>query len=301
MDDSGLIFAIKGNALDDGPGIRTVVFFKGCPLSCGWCHNPEGRRGAAELVFHEDRCIGCGACSVSCPNRNPRPGALKLGKCDLCFTCVESCPAGALEAVGRRYSVQQVLEQVDPDRPFFRASGGGVTLSGGEPTVQMGFAGALSRALSERAIHVLLETCGHFPLDRFDEALYPHLGQIYFDLKLADAEDHRVNCGVDNDVIRANFDALARRSREGGVPLLPRVPLVPDVTATGANLRGLARWILDAGLRQVALVPYNPMWREKAARSGHATDLASGHRLMDKEALGRCRAYVEDEGVEVVE
>ena len=303
-----LVFAIKGNALDDGPGIRTVIFFKGCPLSCAWCHNPEGRRAPAELALHPDACLalqpgvgehGCGACIAACPNHNPRPGSRLTGTCDRCFACAEVCPAGALERVGEPLTVEQILERVEKDRPFFKASGGGVTLSGGEPTAHLPLARALAQALRQRGIHVLLETCGHFPLDGFDHQLYPHLDAIYMDLKLADPEEHRRRCGVDNALILRNFRALAARAQDGDVPLLPRIPLIPGVTTHERNLRALARIITEAGAPRVALVPYNPMWRDKAALASHATDLEAGAQLMDREELDRCATYFEE--IEVVQ
>ena len=293
------IFAIKGNALDDGPGIRTVVFFKGCPLSCAWCHNPEGRRVKEELSFHPDDCLGCSACVAACPNHIPRPGSRMNQTCETCFTCVDACPAGALEHVGEQLTVEQVLARVEKDRPFFDASGGGLTLSGGEPTTQLPFAGHLVREARAAGIHVLLETCGHFPLEGFDACLYPHLDAIYLDLKLADPEEHRRRCGVDNRLILENFRALAARALDGRVPLLPRVPLIPGVTATEENLAALAAAIREAGAPRVALMPYNPMWRDKAALAGHSTALEAGDRLMEREELDRCAAYFE--GVAVVQ
>ena len=294
-----VIFAIKGNALDDGPGIRSVVFFKGCPLCCTWCHNPEGRRAPAELAHHPDECLGCGTCAATCPDHNPRPGSRLTDTCHRCFACVEVCPADALEQVGEPLTVEQILVQVEKDRPFYDASGGGVTLSGGEPTTHLPLASGLAQALRERRIHVLLETCGHFPLGRFEAELYPHLDAIYMDLKLADPDEHRRRCGVDNTLILRNFRALAARAQDGGVPLLPRIPLIPNVTTHEKNLRALARMIREAGAPRVALVPYNPMWRDKAALAGHATDLEAGTALMEREELDRCAAYFDE--IEVVQ
>jgi len=201
--------------------------------------------------------------------------------------------------VGEQLTVEQVLERVVKDRPFFDASGGGVTLSGGEPTAHLSFASDLAREAHARGIHVLLETCGHFPLDRFEASLYPHLDAIYMDLKLADPDEHRRRCGVDNRLIVENFHALAARAEDGGVPLLPRVPLIPGVTATDANLAALAEIIQQAGAPRVALMPYNPMWRDKAAQAGHSTELEAGEELMAGEELDRCAKYFE--GLEVVQ
>ncbi|PKN44772.1 MAG: glycyl-radical enzyme activating protein, partial [Deltaproteobacteria bacterium HGW-Deltaproteobacteria-17] len=228
-----LILEIKGNSLDDGPGIRSVVFFKGCPLSCAWCHNPESKRTGPELSFDSRECIGCDTCVKVCPcgaldRRNP--GYVDRARCDLCFKCVQACPAEALSRVGTAMSVAAVLEQVSRDIPFYRNSGGGVTLSGGEPTLFSEYAGELLAELKGRGIHTLVETCGHFQLDRFLELIYPWTDELYIDLKLYDTDEHRRLCGAGNERILANFLELHERALRGGVPVTPRVPLIPEMT-----------------------------------------------------------------------
>ena len=143
-----LILDIKGNSLDDGPGIRSVVFYKGCPLSCVWCHNPESKKSSVEISFDAETCINCGNCREVCPEYaldQGNPYYIDRNRCTLCFACVEACPSGALKRVGETMSIDRVLTKVLPDRPFFDASGGGVTLSGGEPTMYMEFTGQLLR------------------------------------------------------------------------------------------------------------------------------------------------------------
>ena len=157
-----LILDIKGNSLDDGPGIRSVIFFKGCPLSCVWCHNPESKKTGAEIAFDGGRCIDCGTCREVCPEKalsRENPFYIDRSRCPLCFDCVQACPSGALEQVGKEMSINEILEKIVPDKPFFEVSDGGVTLSGGEPTLFMDFAAKLLVALKQQKIHTLVETC----------------------------------------------------------------------------------------------------------------------------------------------
>ncbi len=292
-----LILEIKGNSLDDGPGIRTVVFFKGCPLNCAWCHNPEAKSTLEELSFDGDECIGCDTCVKVCEagalDRH-NPGYVDRDRCTLCFRCVNTCPAEALTRVGRRMSVEEIVESALRDAPFFRTSGGGVTLSGGEPTLRMEFAGELLQALKGGGIHTLVETCGLFALERFDRLIYPHTDLIYFDLKLMDEAEHRRFCGVSNESILANFSELLGRSRAGAVPVLPRVPLIPGITATDHNLASIATFLRDMGADRVALLAYNPLWVVKNAKIGSQNPLAGReemNRFMSASELDRCRSH----------
>jgi pyruvate formate lyase activating enzyme len=273
-----LINEIKGNSLDDGPGIRTVVFFKGCPLSCVWCHNPESVLTGYELSFDSDVCLGCGSCMENCPEQaiSPEnPCFIDRAACTLCFHCVDTCPSGALSGVGRPMTVEDVLDAVLPDKEFFNASGGGVTLSGGEPTLYMQFSADLAAALKARSINVLLETSGYFSLDAFMNRLYPNLDAVYFDLKLHDAARHMHYCGVDNRIILENFRILNRRARSDGLVLLPRVPLIPDVTDTCENLAALSEFLERQGVSRVQLLPYNPLWPDKERKVGRPTEFGA--------------------------
>jgi pyruvate formate lyase activating enzyme len=305
MPNSPLIFEIKGNALDDGPGIRSVVFFKGCPLSCLWCHNPESKRSAVEIGHDAAACIGCNTCVESCrfdALAPENPFFIDRAGCTLCFDCVEACPAGALRRIGTPVSLAEIVATVLRDKPFYDSSGGGVTLSGGEPTLSMVFAGELAQALKGHGVHVLLETCGAFPLAAFKQRLYPYLDMIYYDLKLMDDQAHQHYCGASNRTILDNFRVLQESAQHGGVPILGRVPLIPGITDTQDNLAAVAVFLKECGADRVALLPYHPMWLEKNRTIGIAVP-ADGENALRKwlpeERLLECKAIFAREGIMV--
>lgn len=291
-----LVAEFKGNSLDDGPGIRSVIFFKGCPLACVWCHNPEMKKAGAELSFDRSACVGSRKCLEVCDAGAldvTREGFVDREACTLCFRCVEVCPSEALRRVGRFWEIDELLAVVERYAPFYRRSGGGVTLSGGEPTLFAEYCSTLLQALQARGIHTLLETCGYFDLARFERWFAPHLDQIYFDLKLMDPEAHQRYCGRRNERILENFRQLYRRSLGGGTPILPRVPLIPEITATAENLQALARFLRENQVKQVALLPYNPLWPAKAQNLG--VEAVNARRAwMTREELDACRNWFAD-------
>lgn len=304
--DCALILEIKGNSLDDGPGIRTVVFFKGCPLDCVWCHNPESKAFHSELSYAPDVCVGCGACIDACPTGAlsvQNPSFVDRKACTLCFLCTEVCPSGALSRVGIPMGVDEVMGRILPDAPFFKNSGGGVTLSGGEPTLQMEYASRLLAALKGHGIHTLVETCGLFDLARFTKTVLPWTDVVYYDIKIFDTASHERFCGVGNRTILSNFASLSGLRGPGGFDLLARVPLVPGITDTESNLKDIAAFLAGLGHTRCALLPYNPLWGEKCARIGKEFPFA-GHkdktRWYDKERLAYVKGILEAKGVEVV-
>jgi len=300
-----LVVDIKGNSLDDGPGIRTVIFLKGCPLTCVWCHNPETRSPHLELAFSAANCVDCGACVASCPEDaidRSRAERIDRARCTVCGKCAESCPSRALRVVGRVMSVDEVVASVLRDKPFFDASGGGLTLSGGEPTQHMDFAGAVLRALKKHGVHTLVETCGLFSFERFRSAMVPWLDTIYFDLKLFDAGAHRRYCGVSNELILDNFARLHALSLELDFELLPRIPLIPGITAERTNLDGIAAYLRALGVRRARLLPFNPTWHDKATQLGRPTvDVALPAEWMPQAAVDACTAVFEHHGIDVSE
>jgi len=302
-----LVVDIKGNSLDDGPGIRTVVFLKGCPLECVWCHNPETRSAKLQLSFTAPDCLGCASCVAACPESAialDRPERIDRASCTLCGDCAAACPARALSLVGRSMTVEAVVAAVVKDKPFFDASGGGLTLSGGEPTQHMAFAAAILRTVREEGVHTLVETCGLFSLDRFLSEMLPWLDSVYFDLKLIEPGAHRRFCGVSNEVILTNFARLHALSGEMGFELLPRTPLVPGITAAPENLEGIATYLEGLGVNEARLLPYNPTWQDKVAQLGATTpasDTALPTTWMPAAEVEACADIFERHGINVRE
>lgn len=299
-----LILEIKGNSLDDGPGIRSVVFFKGCPLSCAWCHNPESQRPEPELAFDPVRCVACDTCLTICPEQalsRDNHFFVDRNDCTLCMACTEVCPAGALERVGRAMTVAEIVTTVVKDKPFFDTSGGGVTLSGGEPTLFPDFTAALLAALKDEGIHTIIETCGMFRPAIFLDRLAPRIDTVYFDIKLMDPAAHMQFCGTANTVILDNFRAMRQWHVEGGPAVMPRIPLVPGITDTRENLQAIADFLVDCGAKETTLLPYHPLWREKTVKIGRPNALWDADdradRFMTPQEVDACRAVFHEAGI----
>ena len=298
-----LILEIKGNSLDDGPGIRSVVFYKGCPLSCVWCHNPESKKSTAEISFDAKECIDCGACRDICPEKalsRDNRFYINRDKCTLCFLCADACPSGALERVGKTMSIDDILKKVLPDKPFFDTSGGGVTLSGGEPALYMEFTSQLLKTLKQHNVSTLLETCGYFNLDTFMDMLYPYIDTIYFDIKIINSIAHEKYCGHSNENILENFKQISNMVKHDGKIFLPRTPLIPDITDTEANIRGIAVFLKSLDIAEASLLAYNPLWHEKSDKIGvedpykNSKSMAS---FLENAVLKRCRDIFAEAGI----
>ena len=250
-----LILDIKRHVLEDGPGLRTTVFFKGCNLHCPWCHNPEAIDPEPEIAFYPRDCIGCGDCVEVCPT-----GACRLEDqvvidrevCSRCGACAGVCPSRALRLLGRHYEVDELLEVLLRDRMYYAVSGGGVTLSGGEPTLFPDYCAAVLGRLKELGLHTTLQTNGMFVWSDFREKLLPLVDLVMLDVKLADGERHREYTGQDNGPVWANLEALLRE-RPGAV--LPRIPLIPGFTADPGKPGGHLPPAPGAGRPEVCLAP----------------------------------------------
>lgn len=304
MGKNPLILEVKGNSLDDGPGIRTVVFFKGCPLSCLWCHNPESKKAVQEIGFDAEACAGCDACLEICPeNALSRENRFFIDRerCTLCFACADHCPSGALSRVGRESTVEEIMALVLQDKPFFDASGGGVTLSGGEPTLYTAFASRLLQALKAEGVHTLIETCGDFDFSLFRRSILPWVDAVYFDLKLMDPQAHRRFCGKTNERILKNFEKLTQAVRDGSVSLLPRAPLIPEITTPESNLLAMAGFLASTGMREARLMPYNPLWFNKCEKIGEASPFRNETQMrawLSPERIAVCEAIFRTFGVD---
>ena len=263
----GLIFDIKKFAIHDGPGIRTTVFLKGCPLGCWWCHNPEAMRGKPELVLFEEKCIGCGECFQRCPHQahesQPDGGRLyHRDRCELCGACVETCYAEALVMEGREVSVEEVMVELRKDIPFYENSEGGITLSGGEPLHQHEFARAVFEQCKQEDLHTALDTSGQAPW-RILEQVLPHVDLVLFDLKHIDEDSHKSLTGSTNRLILQNLE----KTGEYGVPIEIRMPIIPGVNDTREAIERAAQFLVTVeGVGRVELLPYHRLGESKYAR-----------------------------------
>jgi len=252
MTDKGMVFHIQRFSIHDGPGIRTTVFLKGCALECFWCHNPEGRHAYPEVRYFPERCIACGSCAAACPRS---AHVLENGvhiffreRCGGTGACVETCFSEALQMNGRLMSVQEVMSEVIADRPFYESSGGGVTLSGGEPTLDSPFALAILEACKVEGLHTAIETCGECPWGAL-ESLLPATDLVMMDIKSMSDETHRRVTGKGNGRILANARLLAG----SGASLVFRTPVVRGVNDSNEEVARIAAFIRElAGLRAAA-------------------------------------------------
>jgi len=264
---TGVVFNIMRFAVHDGAGIRTTVFFKGCPLECWWCHNPESQPYLPSPVYFEERCRHCGDCIQICPEDAIGDGdgrvRTDLSRCLRCGTCVEQCAAGARELCGWRAGVDELMAQIERDIVFFDESSGGITLSGGEPMTQPRFAVALLGACRVRRIHTTVETCG-FVHPLVFQTVAKEASLVLFDLKTLDRDRHRRYTGVFNDTILSNLEWLAATGR----PFAVRIAVVPGVNDSAEDARQFASYLSLAGARQVHLLPYHRHGSEKYKRLG---------------------------------
>jgi pyruvate formate lyase activating enzyme len=266
-DTTGITFNIQRFSTEDGPGIRTTVFFKGCPLRCAWCHNPEGLDPRPELMWYEVRCIAARDCLGACPTGalelTPQGMLIDRQRCDGCGLCAEACPAAALEVIGQRWTPEAIFAEVEKDAIFYETSGGGVTLSGGEPMAQVEFVRELAGLCKEAELHVALDTCGTAAWERYEQVL-PMVDLVLYDLKILDAERHRAATGVGNARILDN----ARRIAAAGMPMWIRTPIIPGYTDGQENITALGRFIA-AQLPTVArwdLLAYTNLGQPKYGR-----------------------------------
>jgi pyruvate formate lyase activating enzyme len=265
----GVVFDIQRFTIHDGPGIRTEVFLKGCPLKCLWCSNPESINPRPELGVFKNRCIGldkCGKCVKACPfsalivSENKVVGKDK-GYCTECLKCVEVCPSNALVAFGRVMTVKDVVDELERDKPFYEKSGGGVTLSGGDPLVQEEFVLEILKECKKRGLHTCLETEGYASWGKI-EKLLPYVDMMLYDIKCINSNKHREYTGVGNELILENVKKIASRN----IPLIIRIPVVPGYTDSIENIDETSKFIsnhLGHTVKQVQLLPYHAFARPK--------------------------------------
>ncbi len=297
--DLGLISTVQKYSTKDGPGIRSTVFFKGCPLGCLWCSNPELIRFLPDVLYTREKCARCGTCIQSCPR-----GALAFDeegyitvdclRCDGCGICAGECPQCALELVGKKVTVDELVKELLKDRVFYQTSGGGVTFSGGEPLWQSGFIAQVARKLKAEGIHTILDTAGNVGWCHFEEVL-PYIDLVLYDIKTSDHKLHRQLTGQENDLILMNARLLAEKD----VPMRVRLVLIPGLNDSPDELRARMQLVSELkSVQQVDLLPYHRYGAGKYARLGLDYPLADLPEYTD-EQMGEIKKAVNAYGIKV--
>lgn len=255
----GLVFDIKKFAIHDGPGIRTTVFFKGCPLNCLWCHNPESQSKMPEISFVSDKCIGCGYCVAACPNQCHKlldhKHFFNREDCVKCGKCAGKCYTEALEIIGKEMTISAIMDEVMKDTLFYETSGGGMTISGGEPMAQFAFTRTLLKAAKEKGLHICLDTCGFAPFDQYQQII-DSVDIFLYDLKETDPQKHKEFTGVPLSPILDNLKKLD----EAGAKTILRCPLIPGLNDREDHLLKIAKIANSMkNLKEIYILPYHPL------------------------------------------
>lgn len=296
-EERGLVFLIQRYSVQDGPGLRTTVFMKGCPLRCQWCQNPESLKPYPELMTRDTKCLLLGKCVAACP-----VGALTLEKqksrkisrarCNLCFQCVAACPAKALSKVGEYMTVEEVMTEIERDELFYRKSGGGITISGGEPLLQWQFVSRLLVACQQRHLHTALDTCGYAPWPILKKVL-EHVDLVLYDIKHMDPKPHREATGKSNRLIINNVRMMPAQTN-----VWLRIPLIPGFNDAEENLAKLSRLGREIGAEKVSILPYHKLAEEKYKQIGKQYTMA-GIEPPSQEHLQQIQKFIESFGLPV--
>lgn len=261
---TGIVDEIERYAINDGEGIRSIVFLKGCPLRCQWCSNPESQREKSEVLYWKTRCIGCRKCAAACPKKaisfDDREGhRIDRSLCDGCGVCIEACNSEALTLAGKKMTVQEVLDEVMKDKVFYDSSGGGVTFSGGEAMMQLDFMVEIIKELRKNGISTCMETAGLAPSADYLKMI-PYIDQFLFDLKIMDPERHKEYTGVSNRMILHNLKMLL----ENGTNVKVRIPTIPGINASEENMNKVIEFLKGYEERvSIGLLPYHRLGTSK--------------------------------------
>jgi len=256
---SAIVFNIQRHSIHDGPGIRTNVFLKGCPLSCIWCCNPESIKKEIEIGFDRSKCIKCKKCIEKCkfdainPNIDDEEGyKIDDSKCVVCGKCIEVCPTSALSFVGRKITVDELLNEIESDNIFYKTSSGGVTFTGGEPLLQIDFIEEILKKTYENNISSSVETCGNVPWENF-ERIIPYVDFFLYDLKHMDTKTHKKYTGSENNLIISNLRKLSEKTDN----IILRIPLIPGINDDDSNIKGIIKLVSDLNINEINLLPYH--------------------------------------------
>jgi pyruvate formate lyase activating enzyme len=262
------VFNVQKYSIHDGDGIRTTIFFKGCPINCAWCHNPESQRFDKELLYFKDRCSGCGKCVQRCPNgaNTMIDGKAELdrSKCNACGVCADWCITQARSIAGKEHTVKELVKEAEKDRHFYEESGGGITLSGGEVMSQdMDFIEQLCRVLYNKGYSVNIDTCGYAPYEDYKRIL-PYIDTFLYDIKLMDKAEHEKFIGVDNELILENLIKLSA----DGAKINIRIPTIVGVNATEEFMNDVVNFLKgnNISVKQVNLLPYHNTGKHKYSK-----------------------------------
>ena len=300
MSVEGVIFDIKRYAIHDGPGIRTTVFMKGCPLRCIWCHNPESQLMNFEIMYLEYKCIHCHTCVMVCPEKviyfdEGENQHFNRKGCTYCGLCTDNCPTGALEFVGRKITVEELIIEIEKDMTLFDSSGGGVTFSGGEPLMQPKFLRESLKRLRERYVHTALDTSGYASRDVL-KSIMDYVNIFLYDIKLYDEKEHIKYTGFSNAVIKENLRFLVESGR--GRDIILRFPVIPTITDTDENIQGWISFIRELkGIEEIDLLPYHDV-SEKFKRLGKEYRMKVHHSPTD-ERMKEIKEKFEEIGLRV--
>jgi pyruvate formate lyase activating enzyme len=287
--DTATIINIQKCCVHDGPGIRTTIFFKGCPLNCWWCHNPESQNYEKEIMYNEEKCSKCGVCIQKCSNNciSIKDNTLTTiyDNCTYCETCVDFCINSAREIVGKEFNLESLMKEIEKDKIFYEQSGGGVTLSGGEVMTQIDFVEPLVKACHRKGISVAIDTCGHAPFQNY-EKIIEYVDVFLYDIKLIDSQMHQKYTGKSNYMILDNLKKLSEKNANINL----RIPLIDGINADHKNINEIINFIRNLNIKNINLLPYHEIGKDKYNRlgldyKGHLMKVPSDEKLKEFKSL----------------